>query len=96
MVSPGDDRVRVLFERLPVAAVIASLDGTLIAVNPAACRLWGRGEDELVGSSAADMVQQLRSHALVRSQAPKSVTGASRREAASEALRLSRAFRACE
>jgi PAS domain S-box-containing protein len=56
VLDPGDHRLHVLFESSPIGAVIVSLDGTVLAVNPAACRLWGRTEDELVGSPAQGMV----------------------------------------
>jgi two-component system, cell cycle sensor histidine kinase and response regulator CckA len=56
MLSLGDDRFGVLFETSPVGMAFASLDGTVVAVNPAACRLWGRTEDELVGSPGPQLV----------------------------------------
>jgi PAS domain S-box-containing protein len=54
--SSGEERFRVLFETSPVGMALAAVDGTLTAVNLAACRLWGRPERELVGSPGLDLV----------------------------------------
>jgi two-component system cell cycle sensor histidine kinase/response regulator CckA len=62
VLPPGEERFRVLFERSPVGMVLAALDGTLIAVNPAACKLWGRREEELIGSSGGDAVHPDERH----------------------------------
>src|SRR5262249_16418630 len=56
-VSPsGGERFRVLFETSPVGMALAAADGMLTAVNQAACRLWGRTEQELVGAAGLGLV----------------------------------------
>src|SRR6266542_2236183 len=52
---PPDERFRVLFERSPVGMAFVALDGTVLAVNPAACKLCGRSEQELVGSPGLEV-----------------------------------------
>ncbi len=52
---PSDERFRVLFERSPVGMAFVALDGTVLAVNPAACKLCGRPEQELVGSPGLEV-----------------------------------------
>lgn len=47
---------RVVFEHSPDAIFIESLDGTIIEVNPAACRLHNMSREQLVGSSVFDLV----------------------------------------
>ncbi len=55
MLHSGEERFRVLFERSPVGMAFVALDGTVIAVNEAACRLCGRSEQELVGSPGLEV-----------------------------------------
>src|SRR6266511_2180149 len=52
---PPDERFRVLFERSPVGMAFVALDGTVLAVNPAACKLCGRSAQELVGSPGLEV-----------------------------------------
>jgi two-component system, cell cycle sensor histidine kinase and response regulator CckA len=52
----GEEPFRVLFETSPVGMALAAADGTLTAVNPAVCRLWGRAEQDLVGSPGLELV----------------------------------------
>jgi PAS domain S-box-containing protein len=56
MLPSGEERFRVLFERSPVGMAFVALDGTVIAVNEAACRLWGRTEQELVAPPGVEVV----------------------------------------
>jgi PAS domain S-box-containing protein len=39
-----------LYERSSAGVAFTALDGTVIAANPAACRLWGRSERDVLGS----------------------------------------------
>jgi len=55
MLPSGEERFRVLFERSSVGMAFVALDGTVIAVNPAACKLCGRTEQELVGSPGLEV-----------------------------------------
>src|ERR1700680_952664 len=56
MLPSGEERFRLLFERSSVGMAFVALDGTLIAVNEAACRLWGRTQQDLVGSPGLEVV----------------------------------------
>jgi PAS domain S-box-containing protein len=56
MLPSGEERFQVLFERSPVGMAFVALDGTVIAVNEAACRFWGRTEQELVASPGLEVV----------------------------------------
>jgi PAS domain S-box-containing protein len=47
-------RFRAVFERASDAMIIAADDGTYLDVNSAACDLFDRTEDELLGKTAAD------------------------------------------
>ena len=47
---------QTVFEASPDAIFIEDLDGTVLHVNPAACRLHGLTRDQLVGKSVADLV----------------------------------------
>lgn len=51
-----DPIASVVFEHSPDAIFIESLDGTIIEVNPEACRLHGVCREDLVGSSVFDLV----------------------------------------
>src|SRR3954452_22325902 len=51
-----DQRLQALFERASDAILVALLDGTLTAVNPAACRLVGYTQEELIGMNARNLV----------------------------------------
>jgi PAS domain S-box-containing protein len=56
MPAPGDERFGILFDTAPIGIAFISLDGILLAVNPAACRLWGGSERDLVGSAGPQVV----------------------------------------
>ncbi len=47
-----------VFEASPDAIFIEDLDGNVLDVNPAACRLHGLTRDQLVGKNVADLVPQ--------------------------------------
>ncbi|RQG89553.1 hybrid sensor histidine kinase/response regulator [Natrarchaeobius chitinivorans] len=47
-------RFQGVFEQASDAMIIASNDGTYLDVNAAACELFGRSEEELLGRTAAD------------------------------------------
>jgi PAS domain S-box-containing protein len=48
-------RYRILFERSHVGMVFVSLDGTVTAVNPAVCELWGRSAEEVIGMAGPEL-----------------------------------------
>ena len=52
----GDERFRLLFEHSPDAMFVESLDGIVLDVNAAACRLHGRSREELVGINVLELV----------------------------------------
>jgi PAS domain S-box-containing protein len=54
--SPDAERYRILFERSHVGIAFVAVDGPILAVNPAACRLWGRSEAELLGLPATELI----------------------------------------
>src|SRR5579872_3241732 len=57
MTLPADDeRFRALLGSPDVGVGLTAPDGTVIAANPALCRLWGRTADEVIGHPAAEMV----------------------------------------
>src|SRR5437763_3166061 len=54
--SPDAERYRTLFERSHVGVAFVAVDGPIIDANPAACRLWGRSQEELVGIVATELI----------------------------------------
>ena len=52
----GDGRFRLLFEHSPDAIFVETLDGIVLDVNDAACRLHGRSREELVGINVLELV----------------------------------------
>jgi PAS domain S-box-containing protein len=52
----ADARYRSLFENSYDAILLTNLDGTILAANPAACRLFGMTEEELVKAGRAGIV----------------------------------------
>ena len=51
-----EQRLTLLFEGSSDAIFVGRPDGTLTAVNPAACQLLGYAEDELIGTDAKNLV----------------------------------------
>lgn len=47
----------VAFERISVAAMLLTVDGTVVEINPAACRMFGLAADAVVGRSLGDLVR---------------------------------------
>ena len=47
------------FDRIPVATILIELDGTIVAVNAAACRMAVREVNELVGHAVAQVMAEL-------------------------------------
>lgn len=57
--EPSDDeRYQSYFEHAPDAMFIADERGVYVEVNPAACRITGYSEDELVGMRLTDLVDE--------------------------------------
>jgi PAS domain S-box-containing protein len=54
----GERRFRGLFESSPDAIFVEDLDGNVLDVNPAACRLHGMGRDELLGRHVLELVPE--------------------------------------
>lgn len=52
----SEARFRQLFENSPDAVFVESLQGYVLDVNPAACRLHGLTREELIGKSVLDLV----------------------------------------
>jgi two-component system CheB/CheR fusion protein len=52
----SEERFRELFEGSPDAIFVESLDGVVLDVNPAACRLHNAGRDWLVGRDLSELV----------------------------------------
>ncbi|NCC52754.1 MAG: PAS domain S-box protein [Spartobacteria bacterium] len=52
----SEARFRLLFENSPEAIQVESLDGIILDINPAACRLHGMGRDDLIGANVRDLV----------------------------------------
>src|SRR5947209_15813151 len=53
--SPDAERYRTLFEGSHVGMAFVAPDGTVLEVNPAACELWGRSAEELVGMPGTEL-----------------------------------------
>jgi PAS domain S-box-containing protein len=51
----ADERFRRAFEKSPIGMALTSLDGKLQRVNEAFCELLGYAEDELVGTTVAEI-----------------------------------------
>ncbi|MBM4155359.1 MAG: PAS domain S-box protein [Lentisphaerae bacterium] len=51
-----EERFRVLVENSPDAVFVEAEDGTVLDVNPAACRLHGLRRADLIGRNVADLV----------------------------------------
>src|SRR5882724_6342887 len=49
MLPANDAHYRVMYERSAFGVVMTTLDGWILAANPAACELLGRAVDEVVG-----------------------------------------------
>jgi PAS domain S-box-containing protein len=57
MIEPPDlERTRALHQRSSLGVALVSFDGTILWANTTTCHLWGRAEDDLVGSSVLDLV----------------------------------------
>jgi PAS domain S-box-containing protein len=56
MSTLDDERFRILFERSQVAMSFISVDGTVLAVNEAACEFLGRTRADLIGRSATELI----------------------------------------
>jgi len=52
----SDQRFRELFESSPDAVFVEDLDGTVLDINPAACRLHGVAREGLIGRNVSDLV----------------------------------------
>ncbi len=52
----SDAQFRLLFEHSPDAIFLEDLDGNVLDVNDAACRLHGRSREELVGMNVLELV----------------------------------------
>ncbi len=52
----SEQRFRELFEGSPDAVFVEDLSGTVLDINPAACRLHGVGREELIGKNVFDLV----------------------------------------
>src|ERR1700761_7360710 len=52
----GREAFDVLFERSTSAMLFTAFDATILAANPAACRLYGRSEEELRRTPAGDLI----------------------------------------
>lgn len=48
--SESEERYRLLFEASPDAVMLTTPDGRILSANPAACRLLGRSEEEIIAS----------------------------------------------
>jgi PAS domain S-box-containing protein len=51
----GEERFRHAFEDAPIATAMVGLDGRLLRVNPAACRLFGYQAEELAARTYQDL-----------------------------------------
>ncbi len=56
LLRESEKRFRSLFENSPDAVFVEDLDGTVLEVNSAACRLHGLTSDELIGKSVLELV----------------------------------------
>ena len=70
----SDQRFRDLFEGSPDASFVENLDGQVLDVNPAACRLHGMTRAELIGKNIAELVPPA-SQPLVAQNFQKLVSG---------------------
>ncbi len=48
--SESEERYRLLFEASPDAVMLTTPDGRILSANPAACRLLGRSEEDIIAS----------------------------------------------
>jgi len=68
------ERFRTLFENSPDSIFVEALDGTILDVNPSACRLHGKSRDQLIGRNVLDLVPEEAREA-VREDFPKWISG---------------------
>jgi PAS domain S-box-containing protein len=62
-----DARLRAAFEHAPDGMVLIGPDGVPVAVNPAACEILGRSEEELLrGAFPAELLEHESEHQLTR------------------------------
>ena len=52
----SEQRFRELFEGSPDAVFVEDLNGTVLDINPAACRLHGATREDLIGKNVSDLV----------------------------------------
>ena len=52
----SETRFRLLFENSPEAIQVESLEGIILDINPAACRLHNRSREELTGYNVRDLI----------------------------------------
>ena len=70
----SEKRFRGLFESCPDAIFVEDLEGSVLDVNPAACRLHGLDRRDLIGKNVLDLVPPGQ-RALVERDFPKLVSG---------------------
>jgi PAS domain S-box-containing protein len=56
VIEQSEKRFRALFEASPDAVFVEDLEGNVLDVNPAACRLHGMRREELVGRNVRELV----------------------------------------
>jgi len=62
----SEQRFRDLFEGSPDAVFVEDLNGTVLDINPAACRLHGVTREELIGKNVLDLVPSERREEVAR------------------------------
>ena len=62
----SEQRFRELFEGSPDAVFVENLDGTVLDINPAACRLHGATRQDLVGKNVLELVPPDRREEVAR------------------------------
>ncbi len=70
----GGEQYRSIFELIPDALFILTLNGTIVEANPAACRMHGYRHEELIGLSYDDILDR-RCHRLLRDLKRQAKTG---------------------
>jgi PAS domain S-box-containing protein len=85
VVLESEQRMRVLFELSPDAVFVEDLEGFVLDVNTAACRLHGLSRNELIGKSVLDLVPPGHRE-IVKADFAKLVAGQSIRVAESWSL----------
>lgn len=55
-IKQSEEKHRAVFESATDAFIIATLEGSIVEVNPSACKIYGYNYDEMIGMTAAQLI----------------------------------------